>query len=217
MMETVLKNRSERTTGLYRLITIPRIYELVQNTLGSERARLRHLKFLHEHFELDRVLDIGCGPGYLAAKIRAEHYTGIDINPNHISTARTRHPAGKYSFYCADASDLPEEFEGQFTCVISGGFLHHLNDEQVIRLLMNMKKLTAPGASIAIREPVYIDRQHGIARALMWLDSGKYIRTKDQYLALLKEVGMRIPLVELMSGDLRVPYNHFVARAQFAE
>ena len=214
-METVSKNPSEKTTGLYRLVTIPKVYELVQNTLGSKRARLRHLEFLHEHFDLDRVLDIGCGPGRITAKIQANHYAGIDINPDHISTARSRHVGAKYSFYCTDASDLPEEFEGQFTCVISGGFLHHLNDEQVIRLLESMRKLTAPGASIAIREPVYVDRQHIIARVLMGLDSGKYIRTKDQYLALLHEAGMRVPWVELMSGDLRVPYNHFVARAQF--
>jgi SAM-dependent methyltransferase len=72
-----------------------------------------------------RVLDVGCGFGYIAhrfAEYGARETTGVDLLQHRIETARRRYPA--LSFARADATQLPFEdasFElvTQFTCLSS--------------------------------------------------------------------------------------------------
>ena len=72
-----------------------------------------------------RVLDVGCGFGYIAhrfAEYGARETVGVDLLQHRIETARRRYPA--LSFARADATQLPFEdssFElvTQFTCLSS--------------------------------------------------------------------------------------------------
>lgn len=54
----------------------------------------------------ERILDVGCGQGVLAPHIAqaGADYTGVDVSPRLLKTARKRHPAGR--FIEADAAHL---------------------------------------------------------------------------------------------------------------
>jgi SAM-dependent methyltransferase len=60
----------------------------------------------------DRVLDAGCGEGYLARSLaaRGARVTGIDLSPRLIALARARDPGGSIDYRVADLSrPLPAE------------------------------------------------------------------------------------------------------------
>lgn len=75
----------------------------------------------------ERVLDIGCGNGALAADLahRGASVTGVDHDRAAIAEARVRHAATGTRFLESDASRLPE---GPFDVVILSNVLEHMDD-----------------------------------------------------------------------------------------
>ncbi|WP_310448362.1 methyltransferase domain-containing protein [Thiobacillus sp.] len=70
----------------------------------------------------ERILDLGCGTGDIAAAMaeRGAQVVGVDASPAMIETARKRFPA--LDFRVADAAALP--FEAEFDAVFSHAVLH---------------------------------------------------------------------------------------------
>jgi 2-polyprenyl-3-methyl-5-hydroxy-6-metoxy-1,4-benzoquinol methylase len=71
-----------------------------------------------------RVLDAGCGDGYLARvlAVRGARVTGVDLSPNLIALARARDPDGAIAYHVGDLSaPLPEALErlGRFDAIAS--------------------------------------------------------------------------------------------------
>lgn len=77
-----------------------------------------------------RVLDVGCGTGYLTALavevLPFARLTGIDISDNMIDKARER-LGGRVRLFEADAEHLPFA-EGSFDAVLANDVFHHLPD-----------------------------------------------------------------------------------------
>lgn len=70
----------------------------------------------------ERILDLGCGTGDIAAAMaaRGAQVVGIDASPAMIASARERFP--RQDFRVADAAALP--FEAEFDAVFSHAVLH---------------------------------------------------------------------------------------------
>ncbi len=70
----------------------------------------------------ERILDLGCGTGDIAAaiEVRGAKVVGVDASPAMIASARERFPAG--DFRVADAAELP--FAGEFDAIFSHAVLH---------------------------------------------------------------------------------------------
>lgn len=101
---------------------------------------------LHEYkqFSGKRVLDVGCGNGYVLSKYSLEgaEAHGVDITPTGIELCRRRFDLSglKGSFLEADAEGLPFDNE-TFDCVCSMGVLHHIpNTEKGIAELRRVLK-----------------------------------------------------------------------------
>jgi SAM-dependent methyltransferase len=191
-------------------VTLPWFYEAFQDLLGAARARRR---FFAEWVETDAskdVLDIGCGPGVALPHITYRNYVGIDLNTDHVARARARH-ASNAAFKVGAAQDVVPKLDGAFDVILAFGFLHHLNDENVCRLLDAAVSKLRPNGCAFFLEPVYVRGQHPIARKMKDLDSGQHIRTPDAYASLMERDGFR--LTSRISSDLlRIPYNHFWGR-----
>ncbi len=56
---------SQKITSIYRLVTIPVVYELIQSVLGQTRTRNYLCAGPLKTSPGDRVLDVGCGPATL--------------------------------------------------------------------------------------------------------------------------------------------------------
>ena len=77
-----------------------------------------------------RVLDAGCGDGYLARFLaaRGARVTGIDISPRLIEAARRLDPAGQISYLAADLSQPQPALAGSFDAVASYLVLNDVAD-----------------------------------------------------------------------------------------
>jgi ubiquinone/menaquinone biosynthesis C-methylase UbiE len=101
------------------------------------------------------LLDIGCGPGYLAAGISRRcpslKVIGLDINEEMINIARHNWPPPQYSveFVAGDAHQLPFT-DSSIDFAVSSLSLHHWADAaQVFREIQRVLK---PGGEFAIMD-----------------------------------------------------------------
>lgn len=90
----------------------------------------------------DRVLDIGCGDGFLTKRlysIRASHVDAVDIEKTAISTALKENPASNISYRVLDA--VSEDFPGNaYNVVVFDGAIGHFHQQTIDVLL---KKIVA--------------------------------------------------------------------------
>lgn len=92
------------------------------------------------------VLEVGCGPGDFAARIRDElgvDVMAVDISPRMVELARARGLEARV----ADAQDLPFA-SGRFDCAVANWVLHHVPDlerglAELARVLRGRGRLVA--------------------------------------------------------------------------
>ncbi|MFE3026804.1 class I SAM-dependent methyltransferase [Nocardia tengchongensis] len=94
------------------------------------------------------VLDVGCGEGMLARRIRLDGaaVTGIDPDPTSIELAREQSPDGDITYLRADFLDhpfAPQSFDG----IVSIAALHHMD---TVEALTRMRDLLRPGGTLAV-------------------------------------------------------------------
>jgi SAM-dependent methyltransferase len=102
------------------------------------------------------IIEIGCGPGQLAAAIRdrigPRAYLGIDFSATAIAMARTNAP--ELAFTVGDALDAPEVDEFAYDVVVCTEVLEHIErDRDVIRRWR-------PGAGVIATVPNYHSASH---------------------------------------------------------
>jgi len=116
----------------------------------------------------ERILDAGCGTGYLAAglrRARPEAYvTGADLSAGMLGRARE---AGAHPLVQADAARLPFA-DRSYDLVVARGVLQHLPD--VTAALTEWRRVLAPGGAVVlVSEPTPTVERHGalVVRALL--------------------------------------------------
>jgi SAM-dependent methyltransferase len=91
-----------------------------------------------------RVLEVGCGPGELSARIMDElgaEVVAVDISPRMVELARERGVDARVG----DAVDLPFE-AGEFDCAVAAWMLYHVSD--VDRALGELARVLPPGGRL---------------------------------------------------------------------
>lgn len=205
---------TEKTSGLYRLVTIPQVYEMIQNGLGGVSARR---SFKEEYFPDvagKRVLEVGCGPGTWFPEIsECAEYLGMDWNAQHIVEANKKFGSDIVRFVNGDVSkDVPQEGDG-YDFIFAFGILHHLNDEQVTSLLQVCEKLVSKQGKFISVDPVYHDGQNFFAKWMNDRDSGQDIRTENAYASLVSRAFGNVE-TSICTDKLRIPYSHCVIVAK---
>ncbi len=136
---------------------VRRTYDLV----APEYARC----FLHEldHKLLDRALldsfvtmtvghgralDVGCGPGHVAAYLSARRgqAAGLDLSPEMVALARTHHPGLEF-----EAGDMLELGERGLAGSVAFYSIVHLPQEDLARVAGSFHGALAPGAGCCCR------------------------------------------------------------------
>ena len=164
-----------------RLLERPVVYRTWQAWHGSQKFApiLAH----NDLNRVQRVLDIGCGPGTNARHFAHCDYLGIDINPQYIETARRRF---KGKFVVADATRFTVP-EGQgFDFILLNSLLHHIDLEGARRILSHAATLLSESGSAHILDLVLPSRP-GLARAVAKRDRGRFPRPLDKWRDLFSE------------------------------
>jgi 2-polyprenyl-6-hydroxyphenyl methylase/3-demethylubiquinone-9 3-methyltransferase len=91
-----------------------------------------------------RVLDVGCGAGFLSNDLAAggAAVTGIDLAPDALAVARAHDSSGRARYVEADALALPFE-DGSFDAVCAMDFLEHV--ERPERAIAEASRVLVPG------------------------------------------------------------------------
>jgi SAM-dependent methyltransferase len=133
------------STDVYRC-SYPQSYYYFLWSIIADRAR---------RDQVQRVFEIGCGPGQLAAYLLDQgvrHYTGFDLSPVAVEFARQRVPAG--NFFVGSALD-PAAYAGQdFGLLVCTEVLEHIDDD--LRVL----SLVAPGRRCICTVPNFAHESH---------------------------------------------------------
>ena len=181
-------------------------------SLGAERAISRYVTEILQPTAGMKMLDVGCGPANVLAFLPAVDYTGIDLNEKHIAFARTRY-GDRGRFLVGNAAVDLEQREQKFDLINVSALLHHLSDDEAVRMFKSLTRLLEQNGRIVTFDNVWLPRQRVGAKFFNALDSGTNIRTPENYLRLLDGLGLHVE-TRTFHDLLRIPYDHFVMIAR---
>ena len=97
---------------------------------------------------LRRVLDVGCGDGYLSLRLRevADQVVGLEPHGPSLELAQRRHSAPGVTFVQGDMLDAPFP-DGSFDAVTCVMALHHVDEEVA---LQRLAELVRPGGHLGV-------------------------------------------------------------------
>lgn len=135
----------------------PRRYEIAAaiGFLGQRRRIFDHLVALSGMRDGNRVLDIGCGTGYLTR--RAAHavgptgrVVGVDPSDSVLAYARRVSPPN-CQFHVAGGETVPEP-DGSFDVVVSSLAIHHIPPPLRPTVLREMHRVLRPGGRLLVAD-----------------------------------------------------------------
>ena len=109
-----------------------------------------------------------------------------------------------------ELNHLPKLFEThlpKFDYIFLFGFIHHLNDNDIISLLKILKHSLNKSGCICSIDGVFEPKQNPLARFLISKDRGQFIRTKEGYINLTKDIFSSIE-TEIIHSRKFFPYTY---------
>jgi SAM-dependent methyltransferase len=196
----------QTVTGWRRVLSHPLIYESFQRATGARSLRRALVREYLRPRPGDRVLEVGCGPGYLLEFLPDTHYVGIDVSCTYIEHA-TRAFGDHGKFLVADATNLEADEHEPFDLVTAIGLLHHLSDEGVVQLLRALHaRMSGPESRLVTVDGCYVRGQSRIASFLLSKDRGRHVRSPEGYAQLAKLVFSKLH-VSVRHDLLRIPFS----------
>lgn len=119
---------------------LPAIKRLLPTSRGGEQLR---------------VLDLGCGNGYVASRLHALGYcvTGVDVSPDGIALAAKAYPEVRFEVTSV-YDDVRERLnEADFDVVVSSEVIEHLYLPR--KLLENAYSALRPGGTLIVTTPYH--------------------------------------------------------------
>jgi ubiquinone/menaquinone biosynthesis C-methylase UbiE len=131
----------------------------VNRLLGYTRATLHHLeRFSHswKPAEPISVVDLATGSADIPRAMldwadRQQinlHVIGVDLHADTLATARQQGQHPRLRFVRSDVRTLPFE-DGSFDYAVTAMFLHHLSDDDVVRVMSEMNRVARRGVIVA--------------------------------------------------------------------
>jgi SAM-dependent methyltransferase len=195
---------------LHSFLRSPVVYIGWQRVLGADRLRRICLDRFIQLREGERVLDIGCGPGYVLDFMPSVDYVGFDIEPSYIAYAK-KHYANRGSFFCEHFSQAHVTKFLPFDAIMLFGIIHHMDDAVAGSLLGLLAECLAPNGRIVTLDPCFTSGQSRISRWVAQVDRGSFVREEHAYRRL---GGEHFATVEdsLISNVCRIPSTELIMR-----
>jgi SAM-dependent methyltransferase len=154
------------------------------------------------------VMDVGCGPGHVAAYLRARGVDarGLDLSPGMVAQARALHPGVPYEVGDVMALDAADGAWGGAVALYS---LIHLPRGQVAAALRELRRVLSPGAPLLVAFHLGEGVHHFDALWDVSVDLDFVFFTADEMLAALAGAGF-----ELERREERDPYPDVEARTR---
>ncbi len=188
------------------ILASPLVYRLFSTMVGQGPARKIYVSDYIKPQPGERILDIGCGPGDIVEHLpNNTEYLGFDMSPVYINAARKRF-GGRANFICQQLDEDIIKEQELFDIVIAIGVLHHLNDNDAIRLFQLAYQVLKPGGRTITIDPVFFHGQPWLEHGLVSRDRGDYVRYQNDYPGLIPAEFKSVK-TDIRHGLLRMPYS----------
>jgi len=196
-----------------QLLAHPAIYQLYQELGGFFAARVSAIADYLALSPGARVIDIGCGPGYIVKHLpRGLDYVGLDIDQPSIDYANARFgDRGTFQrrFFDGDAvGDL-----GPADVVMMNGVMHHIGDDDLAATLGHVKAALKPGGVLFTLDGCYRPGQSRIDKWLLDNDRGVHVRDEAGYRTLLERTFGQVDM-HIRDDYSRLPYTFAIGIAR---
>ena len=131
--------------------------------------------------QVQRVLDVGCGPGINTSYFAGLDYLGVDWNPEYIEYARRRY---QRSFVVADITRYTVSPGERYDFILVNSFLHHIDTPNVQRILSHLSTLLTDDGHIHLLD-MMLPMEPSLARFLALRDRGKFLRPAEEWLKVV--------------------------------
>ena len=178
---------SQINTGIRSILSNAFIYESFQKIMGMHKVRKELVSKYITPYNVDSVLDIGCGPADILEFLPHLDYYGFDISKKYISKAKKKF-GSKGRFYAKALNLNALNKLPDFDVVLMNGVLHHLDDSIAQDMIKLSKIALRNGGRLLTLDTAFAPNQNPIARFLSRIDRGKNVRTAEGYLSLTKNL-----------------------------
>ena len=180
---------------------------LFQTAVGGVRSRRLSIQQYLNIPRGARILDIGCGPGFVAAFVPQSTYVGYDVERRYIEYAQRRY-ASLGIFKLGEYTRRELEKYEPFDFVMMNALLHHLDDATALDLLKLAADSLKPGGKVLCIDGGFHPKQNAFARYLVKGDRGEFVRNPEGYEKLAVEVfGKSNVKTDLRRDLLYIPYS----------
>ncbi len=190
------------------LLDFPIVYLTLQTAIGAKHARKICLDEYAHPVTGERVLDVGCGPGFVIDYLPPVEYVGTDIDSRYIRHARQKYgDRGQFHEVLLTAENTAEF--GTFDLILLNGVVHHIDDAGVRDLFRILASCLRENGRVMTLDGCYSDSMSPISRFLINNDRGEYVRHYSEYPALASGIFSQVTATH--RRDLfRFPYDAVV-------
>ena len=190
------------TSRLKAVLALPAAYRRLMEMLANEPNRRWFIEDVLKPRPGDKIVDVGCGPGDMLTRLPPVDYVGCDISEAYIAGARRAFGdravfiAGRCDDWRRDARTRDADI------VLAHGVLHHVDDEEFLRILEFARAALKPDGRFVFYEPCYLIWQSRLSAFLMSHDRGQHIRKEQEWKELAGRVFPRITTSIVTSTNL---------------
>jgi SAM-dependent methyltransferase len=159
---------------------------------------------------VERVLDFGSGIGHHSQLFQGKQYLGIEPLESCVLSAKRLYKDSTATFLLGDHTALKSLPESTFDLVFAIGVLHHIDDLVFNEFVNQAFRLLKPGARLMTFDPVLHGNQSKLSKWVVKQDRGHWVRTENEYLAVIKTVFSGDTDSRIYSKLLRIPYDHIL-------